>query len=102
MDGVALFLSFLYCRNHLIVSGVLTMESQLNGEIQQALLNMLKELASEQQKEWMSLKEAAEYAGVSLNTLSKFRLKGLKVFEFNGVKRVSKVTLDNFLHEHAF
>lgn len=53
-------------------------------------------------KEWMTLKEGAAYAGVSYNTLIKFRLMGLKVAEIDGVKRISKTEIDNFLIENSF
>ncbi|WP_313150475.1 helix-turn-helix domain-containing protein [Lysinibacillus capsici] len=52
--------------------------------------------------EWMSLKEGAKYAGVSYNTLMKFRLMGLKISEIDGVKRVSKKEIDRFLEQHSF
>lgn len=53
-------------------------------------------------KSWMSLKEAAHYAGVSSNTFIKFRLRGLKVCEIDGIKRVSRKEIDRFLEEHSF
>lgn len=53
-------------------------------------------------KEWMSLKEAASYAGVSYNTLIKFRLMGLKICEIDGIKRVSRKEIDRFLEGHSF
>ena len=53
-------------------------------------------------KEWMSLKEAAKYAGVSYNTLIKFRHIGLKVSEIGSIKRISKKEIDRFLEEHSF
>lgn len=56
----------------------------------------------EPKSEWMSLKEAAKYAGVSYNTLIKFREKGLKVSEIDGVKRVSRKEIDLFLESHSF
>lgn len=63
-------------------------------------------LQSIQQKfnysEWMSLKEAAQYANVSYNTLMKFRVMGLKISEIEGVKRVSKKEIDRFLEQHSF
>ncbi|MFS0819182.1 helix-turn-helix domain-containing protein [Lysinibacillus sp. 1P01SD] len=52
-------------------------------------------------KEWLSLKEAAKYAGVSYNTFVKFRHKGLKVCEIEGVKRVSKKEINRFLEEYS-
>lgn len=53
-------------------------------------------------KDWMSLKEAANYAGVSYNTFIKFRTLGLKVCEIDGIKRVSKKEIDRFLEGHSF
>lgn len=52
-------------------------------------------------KEWFSLKEAAKYAGVSYNTFMKFRIRGLKICEIDGIKRVSKKEIDRFLEEHS-
>lgn len=74
-------------------------------EIFQGLLNNLgkdfeKKLTAK--KEWMTLKEGAAYAGISYNTLMKFRLLGMKIFEIDGVKRISKTEIDNFLNENSF
>lgn len=52
-------------------------------------------------KEWLSLKEASTYAGVSYNTFIKFRTRGLKVCEIDGIKRVSRKEIDRFLEEHS-
>ncbi|MCZ8540277.1 helix-turn-helix domain-containing protein [Psychrobacillus psychrodurans] len=52
--------------------------------------------------EWMSLKEGAKYADVSYNTFMKFRSKGLKVSEVDGVRRVSRKEIDRFLENHSF
>ncbi len=53
-------------------------------------------------KEWLSLKEAALYAGVSYNTFIKFRTMGLKVTEIDGIKRVSKKEVDRFMESYSF
>lgn len=53
-------------------------------------------------KEWLSLSEAAKYAGVSHNTFVKFRKFGLKVCEIDGIKRVSKKEIDRFLEEYSY
>ncbi|WDV06155.1 helix-turn-helix domain-containing protein [Lysinibacillus irui] len=53
-------------------------------------------------KEWMTLKEAAAYSGVSYNTFIKFRTMGLKVTEIDGVKRVSKKEVDRFMESYSF
>lgn len=53
-------------------------------------------------KEWMTFKEAQEYIGVSFNTLSKMRRMGLKICEVDGVKRINKNEIDQFLKNHSF
>ena len=53
-------------------------------------------------KEWMTLSEAANYAGVSHNTFVKFREMGLKVSQVDGIKRVSRKQIDEFLEKHSF
>lgn len=53
-------------------------------------------------KQWMSLKEGCEYAGVSFNTFSKFRAMGLQVCEIDGIKRVSKKEIDSFLQSNSY
>lgn len=52
-------------------------------------------------KEWFSLKEAAQYIGVSTNTLTKYREMGLKVFVIEGVSRVSRKEIDRFLETYS-
>lgn len=54
------------------------------------------------QYEWMTLKDGAKYAGVAYNTFMKFREKGLKVSEVDGVKRVSRKEIDRFLESRSF
>lgn len=53
-------------------------------------------------KEWLNIKEAAKYAGVSYNTFLRFREMGLKFTEINGIKRVSKTKIDEFLVGNSF
>lgn len=52
-------------------------------------------------EEWMNLKTAAKYLGVSENTLYKFRVRGLKILEIDNVKRVSKTDLDRFIKKNS-
>lgn len=74
-------------------------------ELSQELLNSLRlELLKENRllhKEWLTLKEAAEYIGVAPNTLAKFRRMGLEVCEVEGIKRVSKSKIDSFMEKHS-
>ncbi|MGE7795887.1 helix-turn-helix domain-containing protein [Lysinibacillus fusiformis] len=51
---------------------------------------------------WLSLKEGAKYAGVSYNTLLKYRQHGLQVCEIEGIKRISRKEIDRFFQEHSF
>ncbi len=67
----------------------------------QELLKQIKHLISVP-KEWLSLKEAATYVGVSYNTFIKFREMGLPVAEIQGVKRVSRKAIDTFFENHSF
>ena len=64
------------------------------------ILDAIKEIIAP--KEWMSLKEAATYAGVSYNTFIKFREMGLRVAEIEGIKRVSRKEIDTFLKNHSY
>lgn len=85
----------------------LDMPVVLEKELQTVILTTLKQAVQDLQqqnpiKEWMSLKEGAAYAGVSYNTLTKYREMGLKVCEIEGVKRISKSEIDTFFSEHSF
>lgn len=67
-----------------------------------SLIFVIKEILYDYMpKEWLSIKEAAKYAGVSNNTFIKFRNRGLKVCEIEGIKRVSKKEIDRFLEEYS-
>lgn len=76
-------------------------------ELKEMLQNLLDGLRSNLEKkyalnkEWMTLKEGAAYAGVSYNSLMKFRLMGLKICEIDGIKRISKSEIDNFFKENS-
>lgn len=64
----------------------------------------IKEIVTEYKvasKEWFSLKEAAEYIGVSVNTLAKHREMGLKVCVIEGISRVSRKEINRFLEIHS-
>lgn len=75
-------------------------EMVLKNVLEVALKNILNEhkLVT---KEWFSLKEAAQYIGVSTNTLMKYREMGLKVFVVEGVSRVSRKEIDRFLETYS-
>ncbi|KQL33340.1 hypothetical protein [Psychrobacillus sp. FJAT-21963] len=52
--------------------------------------------------EWMTLANGAKYAGVSYNSFVKFQRMGLKVSQVEGIKRVSRKEIDNFLENYSF
>lgn len=52
--------------------------------------------------EWMTLANGAKYAGVSINSFSKFREMGLKVSQVEGIKRVSRKEIDTFMEINSF
>lgn len=64
-------------------------------------LNNESKRATEEPNEWMDLKTAAKYLGVSANKFYDFRVRGLKVAEIDNVKRVSKTELDKFMKKHS-
>lgn len=79
------------------------LEEQLRSIVLSTVKNALAEFAKHPQpKDWMSLKEAAAYAGVSFNTFKGFRERGLKVCEVEGIKRVSKAEIDRFLESNSY
>lgn len=51
--------------------------------------------------EWMTLNNGAKYADVCVNTFKKFRLMGLRVSQIDGVQRVSRKEIDNFLQQNS-
>ncbi|MFC5602438.1 DNA-binding protein [Sporosarcina koreensis] len=79
------------------------LEEQLRDIVSRAIEDATYKLQLSPSKDWMTLKEATSYAGVSINTFNNFRLHGLKVFELDGgVKRVSKKEIDSFMNTHSY
>ncbi|RXH52229.1 DNA-binding protein [Kurthia gibsonii] len=74
----------------------------MNKEFLEEIKKMIVASQTNYSKEWLSLKEAATYAGVSYNTFIKFREMGLRVAEVEGVKRVSRKAIDTFFENHSF
>ncbi|MCT4397329.1 helix-turn-helix domain-containing protein [Pediococcus ethanolidurans] len=50
--------------------------------------------------EYMNMKQAGEYAGVSFNTLKKWIAMDLRVSNIAGMQRISKKAIDEFYLEH--
>lgn len=74
----------------------------LEQQLKTLIITTLYDSSIHLHKEWMSISEAAKYAGVSYNTFSKFRTMGLKICEIDGIKRVSKKELDTFLETYSY
>jgi len=84
-----------------LVASVNEILVKLEHLVEELKVNNLKN-ESQMHSEWLSLKEAAKYAGVSYNTFITFRHMGLKVCEIEGIKRVSRKEIDNFLESHSY
>lgn len=78
------------------------LENELKKAILTSIRNAVDEFKANTTQEWMTLKEGAEYAGVSYNTFIKFRKLGMCISEVAGVKRVSRAQIDEFLNQHSF
>ncbi|MFY0761025.1 hypothetical protein AB1K32_19585 [Metabacillus dongyingensis] len=52
------------------------------------------------QKQYMNKKEAAQYIGISFNTLQKLEKMGLPIIEIDGIKLVRREDIDCFLNSH--
>ena len=80
---------------------------ELESQLKELVITATRKALVEEKKqpltrEWMSLKEGATYAGVSYNSFMKFRAMGLVICEIDGIKRVSKKEIDDFLHKNSF
>ncbi|HHW7133805.1 helix-turn-helix domain-containing protein [Macrococcoides caseolyticum] len=49
---------------------------------------------------YMNKKQAAEYLGVSFNTLKKFVENGLPIIEVSGIQMIRKKDIDNFMESN--
>lgn len=77
------------------------------SELEESIINIFNKALSSHKltsnsNEWMTLKEGAKFAGVCYNTFVGFREMGLKVSEVNGVKRVSRKAINQFLESNSF
>lgn len=52
-------------------------------------------------RDWMNLKQCAEYVGVCVNTIKKFERRGLKVFRDGGKVLIKKDDINQFLLKHS-
>ncbi|GEM_PF-6754948 len=82
------------------------MEAEQLELLKMIMEGVISELAEDfklNQKEWLSLNEAAEYIGVAPNTLKKMRVQGLPICEIEGtsVKRVSRTAIDQFMNKFS-
>ncbi|MCI2172370.1 helix-turn-helix domain-containing protein [Schleiferilactobacillus perolens] len=76
-------------------------EKELQREIADAVEKAMNCYAPpHEQKEWMSLGEAASYLNVSRNTLHKFILDGLKITMIDKTTRVKRSDADHYMLQH--
>lgn len=73
-------------------------------DYKELLVNLAQETITEVQegftlKEYMNKKEAAEYIGISFNTLRKLEREGLQVINAGGVLLIKRTDIDDFLEE---
>jgi len=80
----------------------MSLHSELESQLKELIRTTILEIPNKMAKQWMSISEAAKYAGVSYNTFIKFRSLGLPVCEIDGIKRVSKDEIDTFLKSNSF
>lgn len=78
------------------------MTNQLNEELLNAIKDIVVSTQFNATKEWLSLKEGAEVAGVSYNTFMKFRERGLKIATVDGIKRVSRTEINTFFENYTY
>lgn len=71
--------------------------------LEKLITNTMAKVLSTKFKEWLTVKEGANYAGVSYNTFMKFHLQlGLKFCLIDGVRRVSRKEIDTFLQSNSY
>lgn len=71
-------------------------------ELKIEIITAITEQVSKPNKQLLTVREAAEYLGVSYNTFQKFRYEGLKIFEVDGIKRIYKHELDKFIEDNCY
>lgn len=71
-------------------------------ELKIEIITAITEQVSKPNKQLLTVREAAEYLGVSYNTFQKFRYEGLKIFEVDGIKRIYKHELDIFIEDNCY
>ncbi|MEK4629010.1 MAG: helix-turn-helix domain-containing protein [Psychrobacillus sp.] len=79
-------------------------EQDLNAYLEnfkKELIEVIEQQLNKPEKQLLTFREAAEYVGVSYNTFQKFRYNGLKFFEVDGIKRIYKKELDEFIKNNS-
>ena len=86
-----------------LLMALFTLVNDLSNKVL-ALSNALEKVHVEKElveQEWLTVAQAAKYAGVSNNTFKKIREAGLKVSDIAGTKRVNKYELNSFLKKFS-
>jgi len=84
--------------------GLLFNHQYLKGAIRMRRKNTIMETVESNNyiNEWVDLKSAAAYLGVSYKTLKTFQAMGLEIVEIGRIRRVSKTALDDFMNKNSF
>lgn len=75
---------------------------QYLDDFKKELIELIQHQLSKPEKQLLTIREAAEYLGVSYNTIQKLRYNGMKFFEVDGIKRIYKKDLDEFLKKNSY
>jgi len=78
------------------------LEDEIESIFRNSAKKMLRETAEQekQSKEFMNLRESADYVGVSVNTLKTYFPLGLKHIKIHGKKMIHRETLIDFLKSY--
>lgn len=74
-------------------------ENGIRSVVQNQFKESFKELLEHEtvEKRWLSIESAANYSDCSTNTIRKWLKMGLNLYKIDGIKRIDKNELDEFI-----
>ena len=75
-------------------------DAAIDEKVRAAVTDILATMPQQQAPKWFNLGEAATYASVARNTLSKWIRQGLKVSVIDGAQRIYRQDLDDFMNRN--
>ena len=74
-------------------------QKSFEGMLRDLAQNVLDEVAADplQKKEYLNMREACKYIGISFVTLQKLEVMGLPIIHIEGKKLIAKETLKTFM-----